>query len=324
MRFHVVGLPFPSSPACAYEGKVRRFAPMMEALGHEVITYHARDDELDATRSYDPDSLSWRRMNARVTEEIRAAARPDDFVCLIAGRCQQAIAESLPLICVEFGVGYSGTFSPYRVFESYAWMHAVYGAYTNPVDVMAVEGHFYDAVIPNYFDAGQFRTGSPGNYYLFLGRLTERKGYQIAADACERLGARLILAGEGTPPAYGQHVGLVDHQDRADLLAHAKAVFVPTRYLEPFGGVAAEAMLSGAPVITTDFGAFTETVTHGVTGYRCHTMAEFVEAAKRTPDLDRAAIRSHALGRWSLEAVGPQYEAYFERLFGLWRGGWAA
>ena len=38
--------------------------------------------------------------------------------------------------------------------------------------------------------------------------------------------------------------------ERAELLRNAKAVLMPTYYLEPFGGVNVEAQLCGTPVIT--------------------------------------------------------------------------
>jgi glycosyltransferase involved in cell wall biosynthesis len=101
---------------------------------------------------------------------------------------------------------------------------------------------------------------------------------------------------------------------RAHLMAGAKAVFVPTLYVEPFGNVHVEAMVCGTPVITTDWGVFSETVQHGVTGFRCRTHDEFLAAARRAPQLDRKGIRDYAISRFSLETVGQLYEAYFERL----------
>lgn len=322
MRFHVVGLPFKPTPECAYHGKVERFATMMRERGHEVAEYHAKPSEWDPERRFDPSSRSWRAMNKRVARAIEATAEPEDFLCLIGGLCQKAIALRLPgMMAVEFGVGYGGVFAPYRIFESYAWMHTVYGASgQNP---HGTDGRWYDAVIPNYYDPKDFPAGKGDGGFLFMGRLIQRKGVSIAAEVCQHLGEELLIAGVGPePPEYGTQLGLVDHKRRGELMGAAKAVFVPTIYVEPFGGVAAEAMLCGTPVITTDWGAFTETVIDGVTGFRCRTFAEFVDAAREAPKLDRARIREHALSRWTYDAVAPQYERHFARLGDLWRAGW--
>jgi len=221
---------------------------------------------------------------------------------------------------VEFGIGYPGTFANFRVFESYAWMHAVYGTTTsNPADL---DGKWYDAVIPGYVDASEFPLGTgQGDYLFFIGRLIERKGYKIAADVAEHLGKRLVVAGVGTPPAYGEYIGPIG-LDRAQWFGEASAVFVPTTYVEPYGTVNVEAQMTGTPVITTDWGAFTETVEDGKTGFRCRTFGEFVEAVEAAPTLDRNYIRQRALNTYSLEATAPKYERYFHRLLQLWDQGW--
>ena len=81
-----------------------------------------------------------------------------------------------------------------------------------------------------------------------------------------------------------------------------------------FGSVAVEAQLCGTPVICTPMGAFTETVEHGITGFRCHTLGEFMAATEAVKKLDRAAIRKRAIEKYSTQAIAPQYEAYFRRI----------
>jgi glycosyltransferase involved in cell wall biosynthesis len=71
-------------------------------------------------------------------------------------------------------------------------------------------------------------------------RLIERKGVSIAVKTVDAIGAKLIIAGQGDYPIRSPNcevIGYVGPEERADLMGHAKAVFVPTLYLEAFGGV---------------------------------------------------------------------------------------
>lgn len=348
MRFHVVGLPHANTTkdftACAFTEKVRKFCIMMKALGHTVYLYAGEFNEAPCDEhimciteeerlaavgdahytlaSFDWSLPHWKKFNATAAQEISKRAEQQDFVCVIGGLANKDLADALPhMMTVEFGIGYGGTFAKYRVFETYAWMHTCYGSRnSNP---NAIDGNFYDAVVPGYIDIPEFPfRETPDDYYMFIGRLTERKGYRIAAEVCERLGKRLIIAGQGEPPPYGEYVGVVGPEERARLLGGAIASFAPTIYIEPFGTVVPEAMACGTPVITTDWGAFTETVKDEVTGFRCHTLREFMDAAEKAPLLDRHAIRQYAIDNFSLEVTALKYDKYFRRLLTLWGDGW--
>jgi len=218
MRFHVVSLPHTQVTkefsGCAYTEKVRRFCMMMKDLGHTVILYagdrtDAPVDELViciseerraqavgnlhyTQASFDTNALHWRIFNTNVIRLMQSRLEDQDFICLIGGYAHKEIADKYPqYISVEFGVGYGGVFSKYKVFESYAWMHSIYAGWKNPT---TVDGQFFDTVIPGYLEPDMFPLGKgKGDYYLYIGRLIERKGYNIAQEVCERLGKRLIL-----------------------------------------------------------------------------------------------------------------------------------
>jgi glycosyltransferase involved in cell wall biosynthesis len=348
MRFHVVGLPHTQTTrdftACAFTEKVRKFAIMMKSIGHTVYVYSGDQNEAPCDEhiqcfteeerltvcggahytlaSFNSNLPHWKRFNSKVASEIAKRAQQQDFICVIGGHANKPIADALPnMMTVEFGIGYGGTFAKYRVFETYAWMHTCYGSSSN--DPNSIDGNFFDAVVPGYIDITEFPfRETPDDYYVYVGRLTERKGYQIAADVCERLGKRLIIAGQGTPPTYGEHVGVVGPEERARLFGGAIASFAPTLYIEPFGTVVPEAMACGTPVITTDWGAFTETNVDGVTGFRCRTLQEFIDAAENVKSLDRARIRQYAIDNYSLESIAVKYDKYFRRLSTLWGDGW--
>jgi len=350
MIFHVCALPHTHTTvdyiSCAYTAKVINFCRMMKDRGHTVYLYGGEYNEAPCDKhitcvseaeraahvgdkhftsaSFDYNLPFWRDFNQNVVNGIKANRNDKtDFICIIAGYAQKQIADSLPdMMTVEFGVGYGGSFSKYRVFESYAWMHTCYGA-SRSGDPHSIDGNWWDTVIPGYLDPNQFPfSEEKDDYYFFIGRLIDRKGYRIAADVCFDLGKKLVVAGQGEAPLGCEYVGVIGPEERGRLMSRAKAVFVPTIYIEPFGNVNVEAQACGTPVITTDWGAFTETVVDGVTGFRCRTFGEFKRAAIEAEKVDHRLIRQRAVEQYSLETIGKKYEDYFARLLHLWAKGW--
>lgn len=354
MRLHILGLAHTETTRdfdwCAFTGKTRRLATMLHDAGMDVVLYAGEENEArcsehvplvtraeqqewfghydftrDVFRDFDPSHIAWRTMNGRAIGEIMKRSQPGDILGVTMGLAQKVVADAcggVGMQPVEVGVGYSGIFAAFRVFESWAWRNHLAARYHGETD----DVRFFDTVIPNSYDPADFPLGhGDGGFFLYLGRVMHRKGPQVAADACQRLGAKLVVAGQGEMELAGdvEFVGRVDTARRAELLGAATAVFCPSLYLEPFCGVSVEAQLCGTPVIASNWGALVENVSEG-SGFLCDMLAEFVSGAELAPSLDRAAIRKHAVGRWSCDVVVEQYLDYFGRLRTLPYPGWYA
>jgi glycosyltransferase involved in cell wall biosynthesis len=269
----------------------------------------------------------------------------DDFLLLMQGYYHKPVADRLSLyLTLEPGIGYRGaifeelpyTAGTFKAFESAYLQNFSYGS-ANPRE--SVNGRYYDRVIPNYFEAKDFPYQSKKkDYFFYIGRMIGRKGVHTAIDTTRAIGAKLVIAGQEDDevpvnrlPPHCKFIGYVDPGQRAEWLGGARGVFVPTKYLEAFGGTNVEAQLCGTPVITTNFGVFPETVVHGVTGFRCNTMADFVEAARNVGSLKPRVIRRHA-ERYLTSNVKWEFQQWFDDLYQLylsardpkWKGrGWS-
>jgi glycosyltransferase involved in cell wall biosynthesis len=132
------------------------------------------------------------------------------------------------------------------------------------------------------------------DYDLFLGRLHGVKGYRWAAAGAKRLERRMVIAGGWRPSLgrYVRYVGRVGGTRKAELLAGARAFWMPALWDEPFGITLIEALVSGTPVLGTRRGSLPEIVSPEVGGLG-DTLDELVE---RRPALD--TIASDACRAW--------------------------
>jgi len=344
--------------SCAFTQKNVKLCKMLMDMGHEVFLYGAESSTAPCTKfiqthflkdirkawgegdnrfeiGYDWQNKQFKHdinkpKKAPVTMQyyshaittINKLKEPDDFLIVTQGMYQKPIVDAVNIpLTVESGIGYRGSFTQFRSWESSYIQNFTYGS-EHPRQ--SINGKYYDRVIPNYFDTKDFPfVEKKGDYFLYMGRMIQRKGVMTAIKTCQITGDKLILAGQLSnevrletlkPYKNVEFVGYADPKKRAELMGKAKAVFCPSTYLEPFCGVHAEAMLCGTPVITTNFGAFTDTFPDGVCGYRCDTLDDFVWATKNVDKLSPKRINEWALSKFSLEVVSKQYSKWFDDL----------
>jgi glycosyltransferase involved in cell wall biosynthesis len=108
------------------------------------------------------------------------------------------------------------------------------------------------------------------DYYMTAGQLVAYKRIDLAIAACNRLGRRLHVVGEGEQYRALRRLagptivfcGALSDQDLFEQYAHCRALLFPGE--EDFGMVPVEAMSCGRPVIAYARGGATETV-RGIT-----------------------------------------------------------
>lgn len=139
---------------------------------------------------------------------------------------------------------------------------------------------------------------------LFAGRLEDYKGIDLFLEAASAFPkTQFYIAGTGPREAEVReaslrsdnlhYLGFLNSQELWRRMAGSELVVVPSRWAEPFGLVAIEAMACGAPVLVSDAGGLPEKIKDGVNGlvFKAGDIQDLTsklkEALKHPKDLER-------------------------------------
>jgi glycosyltransferase involved in cell wall biosynthesis len=158
----------------------------------------------------------------------------------------------------------------------------------NRVDSFLVNSHFVGQRVAKYYRResvvvhppvalADFATptkpvAASGGYFFAAGAFVSYKRFDIAIDACERLGMKLIIAGSGPfeqtlRKRAGKNTTFIikpDDRQWRELLKNASAFLLPA--VEDFGLIPIEALASGTPVLALQAGGALDYVKPGVNG----------------------------------------------------------
>jgi len=164
------------------------------------------------------------------------------------------------------------------------------------------------------------------NRFLTLGRMAEEKGNLNALLICSDVGKPLDIVGADSDADYKARIiencdgkvirflGEVSDEKKVKLLQTNKALIYATTHPEVTNHKCQEAMLSGMPVIVSDVGAASEIVTHGVNGYLCRTVPDFVWALHNVDKLEPNKLYDETRDRWSIESIVGNYIPLYEEV----------
>lgn len=270
------------------------------------------------------DSEIYRAFTSKLRKELAKRIQPGDIVCHPFGIAHADLATIFPEAKhVEIGIGYPDCGLDLRVYETYQWWSWHQGKEQK-------QGNSYQWVCPMGYNLDEWEPcDSVGAYLLYFGRVIECKGLQTVKEIARHVDMPVVMCGSGYPELFLDaeipnlsYIEPVTGTARSDLLRNAYAMLMPTQYCEPFGGAGVEGMLCGTPLLGSDYGAFCETIQHGVNGFRCKTLGDWVTAVEFAGQLDRKRIADDARVKYNLESVGAQMDRIFKQINNLNDKGW--
>jgi glycosyltransferase involved in cell wall biosynthesis len=171
-------------------------------------------------------------------------------------------------------------------------VHKALGTYRNYLDKVVTPSRFFRdklmewgwpseklAYIPNYVDAEKFNVCyTPGNYFLYFGRLAVEKGVDTLLRAAKKANVPLKIAGTGPYEpelrqlkeelqADAEFLGHCSGSALNELILGARAIVLPSQWYENSPMSILESYASGKPVIGARIGGIPELIDEGQTGW---------------------------------------------------------
>ena len=341
LRIAQVAPPLERVPPTAYGGTERIVHGLVVELverGHEVTTFASGDSEVPG------------RQIVTVEQALRPAGFVGDVMPWFLYTIQQVMdhADEFDLIHshLEWSSLVLARICPIPVVSTFhgrldlPWAEALFR--DAPRGLVAISENQagthpevpWEGVVHN----GLHLEGAPferrrGDTLCFVGRVAPEKGIVEAIEVAKAAGRPLRIAAKIAPggperqyydtvfkpalEAAGSDVeflGELTQDERDRLFAESYASLMPGSWPEPFGLVAIEALATGTPVIARRIGALPEIIREGVDGFFGDDVQAMAFQVDRVEDLDREAIRTSVIERFSASRMTDGYEAIYARV----------
>lgn len=345
LRIGIIATPWTDIPPTRYAAGIELMISFLtEELvkrGHKVTLFASGDSKTKARlipfrkKSLFADNIGWSEKYFILLNIANAAQRQEEFDIIHDhnnewGPCMSVAFTKTPIVYTIHNLAQNGSKGNYAVYEKFKNCNYVSVSdnlrKSFPPDMNFIAS-IYNGVKVEDYEFGE----KPKNYFLWLGRITPKKGTYEAAKIAKETKINLRIAG---PPGKGEddekyftekikpffkfpnitYEGDVHGQKKINLLKNAKALIMPTLWNDPCPMVPIEAMASGTPVIGLNNGAMPFIVKNNKTGFIAKNLGEMKKAIFKIDKINRLECRLYVKKYFSVERMVDEYEKVYQKV----------
>ena len=297
---HIVQFQHTRVPVEKYGGTQRIVVWLSQALvelGHDVTLLAGPGSSVPGVRVVEVEATAVRRPGFDVHRYVPGPVDVMHYHSLVEH------PPNVPYVATLHGnLGPGGVAPPYVicVSENHAGRHGT-------------KSYVYNGV---RLDEYEFRA-QKSDFDLFLARLHSAKGWRVAVRAAKQEKFRLVIAGGWRPTLsrWLKFVGEIGGEQKRELLAGARSLWMPVQWEDPCPVNVLEALASGTPVIATPRGSLPQLVgTDGTAGAIGTTYEDLVAIRRRLADFDPHACRRRAERYFTHLRMARDYVRMYEGL----------